>query len=72
MIRHVAVGGESGPDARVCDFAWVEDVHRQCAEHGISFSYHQTGAKLLKDGRLYNIPRPLQHAQAHKAGLDIP
>ncbi len=70
-IDHVALGGESGPDARVCDYSWVLDVHSQCAEAGISFSYHQTGAKLLKDGRLYNIPRPLQHAQAHRAGLDI-
>ena len=32
----------------------------------------QTGARLLKDGKLYNIPRPLQHSQAHKASLDLP
>ena len=70
LIKHVSVGGESGPEARVCDYAWVEDVHRQCAENGISFYYHQTGAKLIKDGKLYNIPRRLQHSQAHKAGLD--
>lgn len=41
MIKHVSVGGESGP-----------------------------GAKLIKDGKLYDIPRKLQHTQAHKAGLD--
>ena len=41
-------------------------------ENEISFYYHQTGARLLKDGKLYNIPRPLQHSQAHKAGLDLP
>ncbi len=70
-IEHVSVGGESGPQARVCDYAWVEDVQRQCMENGISFSYHQTGAKLLKDGKLYHIPRKLQHIQAHKAGLDM-
>jgi hypothetical protein len=40
-------------------------------EYGLSFYYHQTGARLIKDGKLFNIPRPLQHAQAHKAGLDI-
>ncbi len=70
VIKHVAVGGESGPNARICDYAWVEDVHRQCIENGISFSYHQTGAKLIKDGKVYHIPRKLQHSQAHKAGLD--
>ena len=70
VIRHVSVGGESGADARICDFDWVKNVHSQCIENGISFYYHQTGAKLLKDGKLYNIPRNIQHAQAHRAGLD--
>ncbi|MCR4739589.1 MAG: phage Gp37/Gp68 family protein [Lachnospiraceae bacterium] len=71
VISHVSVGGESGPDARVCDFAWVADVQKQCSQNGISFYYHQTGARLIKDGKLYNIPRKLQHSQAYKAGLDI-
>ena len=70
VIRHVSVGGESGADARVCDFKWVEALHSQCIKNGISFYYHQTGARLIKDGKLYNIPRRLQHPQAHKAGLD--
>lgn len=72
VIKHVSVGGESGPGARTCDFEWVKDIHKQCLENGISLYYHQTGAKLIKDGKLYNIPRHLQHAQAHKAGIDIP
>ena len=71
VIKHVSVGGESGIDARICDYAWVKNVHAQCIENGISFYYHQTGARLIKDGRLYSIPRPKQHSQAHKAGLDI-
>lgn len=70
VIKHVSVGGESGPNARTCDYKWVLDVHSTCVENGISFYYHQTGTKLLKDGKLYNIARPLQHSQAHKAGLD--
>ncbi len=70
VIEHVSAGGESGPGARVCDYSWIEELHRQCEENGITFYYHQTGAKLLKDGRIYSIPRPLQHSQAHKAGLD--
>ncbi len=70
-IASVSVGGESGPDARPCDFAWVLDVRRACAARGVAFSYHQTGALLYKDGRAYRVPRALQHAQARKAGLDI-
>jgi hypothetical protein len=43
----------------------------QCVENGVSFSYHQTGARLIKGGKEYQIPREYQHIQAHKAGLDF-
>ena len=70
VIRQVSVGGESGPDARPCDFGWVLDLHAQCVENGVAFHYHQTGAKLIKDGKEYAIPRSHQHKQARRAHLD--
>lgn len=70
VIESISAGGESGPDARPCDYAWVLDLHMQCVENGVSFSYHQTGAKLIKGGKEYHIPREHQHEQAHKAKLD--
>ena len=70
-IEAVSVGGESGPDARPCDYSWVLDVHAQCVDFGVSFSYHQTGARLIKGGRQYSIPRQYQHRQAKKAKLDF-
>ncbi len=69
-IDFLAAGGESGKNARVCDYGWILSLAGQCRDAGVSFSYHQTGAKLLKDGRLYFIPRKFQHSQAKKAGLD--
>ena len=48
VIESVSAGGESGPDARPCDYAWVLDLHMQCVENGVSFSYHQTDAGLIK------------------------
>ncbi len=69
-IQNVSVGGESGPLARPCDYDWVLSLKEQCNRFGVSFYYHQTGAKLIKDGREYIIPRSYQHSQAHKAGLD--
>ena len=69
-IHSVSVGGESGPHARPCNYDWVLKLHRQCMEYGAGFSYHQTGARLIKDGKTYNIPRKHQHEQAAKAGLD--
>jgi len=70
-IEEVVVGGESGPDARICNFDWVLDIRRQCVEKRIPFHFRQTGAKFVKDGRLYNIPRKEQHSQAVKAGIDF-
>lgn len=71
-IDCVYVGGESGTDARVCDYEWVLDLRRQCAEAGVGFRFKQTGACFRKDGRLYRIPRNRQHSQAKRAGIDIP
>ena len=71
MIESVSVSGEPGSDARPCDYAWVLDAHTQCVEYGVEFSYHQTGARLIRSGKEYQIPREYQHLQAHMAGLDF-
>lgn len=69
-IAQVTVGGESGEQARLCEYDWVLSIREQCLSTGVPFSYHQTGARLKKDGREYRIPRKLQQIQAKKAGLD--
>lgn len=70
-IEQVVVGGESGNEARTCDFDWVTDLRQLCVDHAISFWFKQTGANFRKDGRLYRIRRYLQHSQARKAGLNF-
>ena len=69
--EQVTVGGESGRDARVCDYDWVLNIREQCIKSNVPFHFKQTGAHFRKDGRLYNIPRNQQMAQAHRAGIDI-
>lgn len=69
-ISNVSVGGESGTEARICDYQWVLDIREQCKIANISFSFHQTGAKLLKNGKIYNIPKAKQGEQAKKAKID--
>lgn len=69
-IEEVSVGGESGNEARPCNYDWVLSIRRQCVAADIPFAFHQTGARLVKDGRLYRIRRPYQHSQARKAGID--
>ena len=70
LIEEVSAGGESGKYARALDFEWVKDLQLQCAASNVPFSFHQTGSYLIKDGKMYHIPRDLQHSQAKKAGLN--
>ncbi len=70
-VEQVVVGGESGSGARACDFDWVMEIHDLCVKNGVSFWFKQTGAKFVKNGRLYQIKRQLQHSQARKAGINV-
>ena len=70
-IAEVDASGESGDDARICDYEWIVDIRRQCVEKDVPFFFHSTGAKLLKDGKLYRIKRKYQLSQAEKAGINF-
>ena len=70
VIENVSCGGESGPQARICDYGWVLNTHLQCVEYDVPFTFHQTGARLRRGDKVYDIPRDRQHEQAAKAGLD--
>lgn len=69
-IEEVAAGGESGTEARPCDYDWILDLRRQCIEKDVPFRFHQTGAFFIKDGRMYRVKRGYQLVQAAKAGID--
>lgn len=69
-IKMVSVGGESGEQARICDYDWVLNIRKQCVKFGVVFKFHQTGAFLRKNSKVYRILRKFQHCQAHKAGID--
>ncbi len=69
LIEHVTCGGESGPRARPCDFKWIQEVRRACVRCGVAFTFKQTGAVFIKDGRTYHIDRKDQMPQARKSGM---
>lgn len=69
-IEQITAGGESGMEARICDYDWILHIRQQCLENDIKFYFKQTGAKFRKDGKLYRILRKDQHHQARKAGID--
>ncbi len=70
LIEEVVAGGESGEGARLCDFAWVQKISEDCRKADIDFHYHQTGALLRRDGKIYKVPRARQHSQAQRAHID--
>lgn len=69
-IECVIAGGESGPGVRECDYGWVLSLRGQCVSNHVPFTFKQTGANFVKDGKRYNIARRDQHRQAKKAHID--
>lgn len=70
-IEGVTVGGESGENARICDYDWVLSIRDACISSGTPFFFKQTGAKFKINGKLYSVPRNKQQYQAKKAGINI-
>lgn len=70
-IEQLIAGGESGNEARVCDYEWILHLREQCIEKDIRFYFKQTGARFRKEGKVYRIMRKDQHKQARKAGIDV-
>lgn len=70
-VKSVTVGGESGSEARPCNYDWILDIRKQCLEKDVCFWFKQTGARFIKDGKMYRVLRRYQHSQARKAGINI-
>ncbi|MFT4261876.1 MAG: phage Gp37/Gp68 family protein [Nocardioides sp.] len=59
-IDWVIAGGESGPNARAMDPAWITDLRDQCGDAGVAFFFKQWGGRTPKangrelDGRTWD------------------
>ncbi len=49
-IHWVIAGGESGPDCRPLDPAWVTDIRDRCTHAGVPFFFKQWGGRTPKAG----------------------
>jgi protein gp37 len=58
LIDWVIVGGESGPNARPCDIAWIRSIVRQCREAGVPVFVKQLGAAAFEWAEIDDRPRP--------------
>lgn len=70
-VEQVVAGGESGYEARICNFDWIMKLHDICVKNNVSFWFKQTGSKFVKEGILYTVKRQFQHSQARKAGINF-
>ena len=70
-IEQVTCGGESGDNARELNYEWVLSIREQCKKWEVPFYFKQTGAKFIKDGKVYKVPRAIQMEQARKANIDL-
>ncbi len=69
-IECVLVGGESGRQARLLDYAWVLGIRDQCVRKNVSFIFRQCGTHFAKDGKQYKLRVKDLVRQAKLAGID--
>ncbi len=68
-INHVSVSGESGREARLCDYDWVLNIRQQCIDAGITFWFKASGSLFRRDGVTQKV-NPYQQGNLAKE-LDI-
>ncbi|WP_432664523.1 DUF5131 family protein [Wukongibacter baidiensis] len=70
-IEHVSVGGETGREARECDYEWVLDIRKQCEIAGITFWFKNTGSFFKRDGVVQKVNPFKQNSLAKELGINI-
>jgi len=70
-IELVTVGGETGREARVCNYDWVLDIREQCVKAEISFWFKNTGSLFCYNGTVQKINPFKQSGVAKEFGINI-
>lgn len=70
-IEHVTVSGETGREARVCDFDWVMDIRAQCIAADVTFWFKGTGSVFRHDGETQKVNPYKQGSLAKEFEIDI-
>lgn len=70
-VEHVTVSGETGREARVCDYDWILDMRRQCVEADRTFWFKGTGSFFRQDGVVQKVNPFKQGSLAKELGIDI-
>lgn len=70
-IKHVTVSGETGRNARICDYDWVLSLRNQCIAADITFWFKSTGSLFLHDGTVRKINPYKQSSIAKELDINI-
>ncbi len=70
-IEHVTVGGETGRQARECDYSWVLDIREQCISAGSTFWFKNTGSTFRREGVIQKVNPFKQSSLAKEIGINI-
>ncbi len=70
-VEHVTVSGETGREARICDYDWILAIREQCVKAGSTFWLKGTGSLFKKDGIVQKINPYKQGSLAKELGISI-
>jgi protein gp37 len=70
-IEHVSVGGETGREARMCNYDWVLDIREQCVKARITFWFKNTGSLFKYNDTVQKINLFKQSSMAKEFGITI-
>lgn len=70
-VDHVTVSGESGREARECDYEWVEHIREQCVVAGVTFWFKSTGSLFRHASEVKKINPFKQGSTAKEFSIDI-
>jgi protein gp37 len=70
-VDHVTVGGETGREARECDYDWVLNIREQCLQANVTFWFKNTGSFFKHNGVVEKVNPFKQNSMAKDLDIDI-
>ena len=70
-VDHVTAGGETGREARECNYDWVLTIREQCVKAGVTFWFKNTGSLFRHNGKVEKINPYKQTGMAKELDIDI-
>jgi protein gp37 len=67
----VTVGGETGREARICDYEWILYIREQCIKANVTFWFKNTGSRFRHNGNVVKVNPYKQNNMAKELGISI-